>query len=125
MDNSTICICLALSGEIGAINNLVKDHLFYNRDVSPEVLREHIKGAYEQLAALCENLGLDPETFVIDPAPVPKAVYKPKEFAGLLGVSTKTLQRWDKDGRLKASRTPTNRCYYTREDYLQYKEHLG
>ncbi len=24
--------------------------------------------------------------------------YKPKEFAELLGVSVKTLQRWDRDG---------------------------
>ncbi|MDD5968895.1 MAG: helix-turn-helix domain-containing protein, partial [Anaerostipes sp.] len=28
--------------------------------------------------------------------------YKPKDFAELLGVSVKTLQRWDRDGILKA-----------------------
>ena len=28
--------------------------------------------------------------------------YKPKDFASLLGVSVKTLQRWDRDGILKA-----------------------
>lgn len=38
--------------------------------------------------------------------------YKPKDFAELLGVSVKTLQRWDRDGILKANRTPTNRRYY-------------
>ena len=34
--------------------------------------------------------------------------YKPKDFAELLGVSVKTLQRWDREGILKANRTPTN-----------------
>ena len=38
--------------------------------------------------------------------------YKPKEFAELLGVSVKTLQRWDREGTLTANRTPTNRRYY-------------
>lgn len=35
--------------------------------------------------------------------------YKPKDFAELIGVSVKTLQRWDREGVLKANRTPTNR----------------
>ena len=35
--------------------------------------------------------------------------YKPKDFAELLGVSVKTLQRWDREGTLKANRTPTNK----------------
>ena len=47
--------------------------------------------------------------------------YKPKYFAELLGVSVKTLQRWDRDGILKANRTPTNRRYYTYDQYLQFK----
>ena len=47
--------------------------------------------------------------------------YKPKDFAELLGVSVKTLQRWDRDGILKANRTPTDRRYYTYEQYLQFK----
>ncbi len=46
--------------------------------------------------------------------------YKPKEFAELIGVSVKTLQRWDNDSKLKAYRTPTNRRYYTYEQYLKY-----
>ena len=47
--------------------------------------------------------------------------YKPKEFAELLNVSVITLQRWDNNGKLKAFRTPTNRRYYTYEQYLEYK----
>ena len=44
--------------------------------------------------------------------------YKPKDFAELLGVSVKTLQRWDREGTLKANRTPTDRRYYTYNQYL-------
>ena len=47
--------------------------------------------------------------------------YKPNEFAELLNVSVRTLQRWDNEGKLKAFRTPTNRRYYTYEQYLEYK----
>ena len=47
--------------------------------------------------------------------------YKPKVFAELLNVSVITLQRWDNNGKLKAFRTPTNRRYYTYEQYLEYK----
>ena len=47
--------------------------------------------------------------------------YKPKDFAELLGVSVKTLQRWDREGTLKANRTLTNRRYYTYDQYLQFK----
>ena len=47
--------------------------------------------------------------------------YKPKDFAELLGISVKTLQRWDREGILKANRTPTNRRYYTYDQYLQFK----
>ena len=48
--------------------------------------------------------------------------YKPKDFAELLNVSVKTLQRWDRDGILAAKRTPTNRRFYTQtqlEEYLK------
>lgn len=47
--------------------------------------------------------------------------YKPKDFAELLGVSVKTLQRWDREGILNANRTPTDRRYYTYDQYLQFK----
>ena len=47
--------------------------------------------------------------------------YKPKDFAALLGVSVKTLQRWDRDGTLTAYRTLTDRRYYTYDQYLQFK----
>ena len=47
--------------------------------------------------------------------------YKPKDFAELLNVSVKTLQRWDREDILKAKRTPTNRRYYTYDQYLEFK----
>ena len=47
--------------------------------------------------------------------------YKPKDFAELLGVSVKTLQRWDRDGILKANRSPTDRRSCTYDQYLQFK----
>ena len=39
--------------------------------------------------------------------------YRPHEFAKLVGVSVKTLHRWDGSGKLTASRTPGNHRYYT------------
>lgn len=48
--------------------------------------------------------------------------FKPSEFAELLGVSVKTLQRWDRENKLKAFRTPTYRRYYT---YKQYTDYMG
>ena len=47
--------------------------------------------------------------------------YKPKDFAELLGVSVKTLQRRDRENILKAKRTPTDRRYYTYDQYLEFK----
>ena len=47
--------------------------------------------------------------------------YKPKDFAGLFGVSVKTSQRWDREETLKANRTPTDWRYYTYDQYLQFK----
>ena len=46
--------------------------------------------------------------------------YKPKDFAELVNVSVKTLQRWDREGILKAKRTQTNRRYYTYDQLSQY-----
>ena len=41
----------------------------------------------------------------------------PKEFANRIGVSVKSLQRWDVSGKLIAHRTPTNRRFYTEDQY--------
>ncbi len=46
--------------------------------------------------------------------------YKPSEFAELINISVRTLQRWDNEGILKAFRTPSNRRYYTYDQYLSY-----
>jgi predicted site-specific integrase-resolvase len=46
-------------------------------------------------------------------------IYRPHEFGKLIGRSTQTLQRWDRLGILRAHRTPTNRRYYTHDQYLQ------
>ncbi len=48
-------------------------------------------------------------------------MYTTGEFSNLIGVSTKTLERWDKKGILIAHRTPTGRRYYTKEQYSVYK----
>jgi len=51
-----------------------------------------------------------------------KSTYSPQEFGQLIGRSTKTLQKWDREGRLKAHRSPTtNRRYYTHDQYLAYR----
>lgn len=44
--------------------------------------------------------------------------YDVAEFARLTGVSVKTLQRWDRQGKLRPLRTPTNRRLYT-DEHLQ------
>ncbi|MFW6002573.1 MAG: IS607 family transposase [archaeon] len=38
-----------------------------------------------------------------------KELYTPKEAAKILGISVMTLQRWDRSGKIKCLRTPTNR----------------
>ncbi|MGL4998913.1 MAG: IS607 family transposase [Cetobacterium sp.] len=50
-----------------------------------------------------------------------KKYIKPKYASELLGVSVKTLQRWDNDGVLKAFRSPTDRRYYTEEQIFDFK----
>lgn len=47
-------------------------------------------------------------------------LYTVSEFAELLNKKVKTLQKWDREGVLKAYRTPTNRRYYTEAQYLEY-----
>jgi predicted site-specific integrase-resolvase len=50
-------------------------------------------------------------------------ILKPNEVSEILNVTVRTLQKWDRDGKLKAQRTPTtNRRYYTQE---QINEYLG
>lgn len=46
--------------------------------------------------------------------------YSLKQFAELIGKHEKTLQKWDRDGTLTAHRTPTNRRFYTHDQYLEY-----
>lgn len=43
--------------------------------------------------------------------------YNISEFSKLTGVAVKTLQRWDREGRLVPLRSPTNRRVYT-DDHL-------
>ena len=46
--------------------------------------------------------------------------YKLKEFADLIGVSTRTLLNWDNSGVFKALNTPSGQKYYSRYSYLEY-----
>lgn len=45
--------------------------------------------------------------------------YNIADFSRVVGVSVKTLQRWDREGILIPSRTPTNRRVYTDEHVAQ------
>lgn len=47
--------------------------------------------------------------------------YKPNEFAKITGVSVKTLQKWDREGRLMAYRTPSGRRYYTERHVIEFR----
>ncbi len=47
--------------------------------------------------------------------------YSPKQFGQMVGRSVKTVQKWDREGTLKAHRSPTNRRYYTHDQYLAYR----
>ena len=47
-------------------------------------------------------------------------MYSVGEFAKKVGKSVKTLQKWDRDGKLVALRTPTNRRYYSHQQFLEY-----
>lgn len=50
-----------------------------------------------------------------------KTTYSPKAFGTLIRRSTNTLQRWDREGRLRAHRSPvSNRRFYTHDQYLEY-----
>jgi putative resolvase len=43
-------------------------------------------------------------------------MYSVAQFAKQVGISVKTLQRWDREGRLKAKRTLSGRRYYNEAD---------
>ncbi|MEH2030029.1 MAG: IS607 family transposase [Nostoc sp.] len=45
-------------------------------------------------------------------------MFKPHEFAPKIGVSVKTLQRWDAAGKLPAKRTLSGHRFYTEDDLL-------
>lgn len=48
--------------------------------------------------------------------------YNIQVFGKLIGKSTKTLQKWDREGKLVAHRSPqSNRRYYTHDQYLEYR----
>ena len=48
--------------------------------------------------------------------------YNIQAFGRLIGKSTKTLQKWDREGKLIAHRSPqSNRRYYTHDQYLEYR----
>ena len=46
-------------------------------------------------------------------------MYSTSEMAKKLSVSTQSLRNWDKSGKLVASRTPTNRMFYSHDQYLE------
>lgn len=50
----------------------------------------------------------------------PEPLIGPARFARMIGVSIKTLQRWDRKGILVAGRTPTDRRFYTMDQYRAY-----
>lgn len=52
------------------------------------------------------------------------AMIKPNEIAKRLGVTVRTLQEWDRNGKFTAHRSPTNRRYYTEEQYRDYLDEL-
>lgn len=48
-----------------------------------------------------------------------KSKYKPKDVAEFLGVTTRTLQNWDNDGKITFRRDPvSNRRFLTRDDVI-------
>lgn len=46
--------------------------------------------------------------------------YTVTEFAALIGVSVKTLKRWDEAGIFKGYRTPSKMLFYTNKHYIDY-----
>ena len=48
------------------------------------------------------------------------SIYSPSQFAKRLGVSIKTLRRWDASGKLIAKRRPSGHRYYDESDVRKY-----
>jgi len=48
-------------------------------------------------------------------------MYSIGEFSKIINKSVNTLQRWDREKRLVAKRTPTNRRYYTEKQLMEYR----
>jgi len=48
------------------------------------------------------------------------SIYKPHEFGAKIGKSVDTLRRWDRNGILKAKRTPTGHRFYDDDDLTAY-----
>ena len=46
-------------------------------------------------------------------------IYTPSQFANMINVTVKTLQRWDRKNILIAHRTITNRRCYTHTQYCE------
>lgn len=57
-----------------------------------------------------------------DYGPEREVKYTTNEFAELIGVCSRTLIRWDRNGTFKACRLPSGRPYYTDEQYYAYLE---
>ena len=52
-------------------------------------------------------------------------MYNISQFALLINVCVKTLQRWDRENILSPEfRTPTNRRMYSHKQYLDYKKNM-
>lgn len=50
----------------------------------------------------------------------PNTILSQTDMAKLLGVSPRTLNRWDKDKSFVARRKPNGQPYYLREDYYTF-----
>ena len=46
--------------------------------------------------------------------------YSTGKFAKLIGITSRTLQRWDEGGKLVAYKTATGRRFYTETQYREY-----
>ena len=58
-------------------------------------------------------------SFKIHPSQLTKSHYKPKDIAEFLGVTTRTLQNWDKDGKINFRRDPvSDRRFLTKDDTI-------